>query len=188
MWNLKYQWGFFVPLYENPLILHFICILHILCNMHWSFGRYQLNRVMQVFKCWHILHNIKKSYLLILQDIRRVFKYGEAVKFMMLETRFPKLFHLKAWVLSLAQMLSLVFLEMTDSLSSFLRVSIKYLNVDNYSSSVVLYSKKDVLWKMWLDRLGAKTVTRVLCLKTGVALWYAAKVLHGYFPFRYTEY
>lgn len=42
-------------------------------------------------------------------------------------------------------MLSIVFLEMTSTLCSFSRVSVKYLSVNNHSLLVVLSSKKDVL-------------------------------------------
>lgn len=79
-------------------------------------------------------------------------------------------------------MLSLASLDMTGSLCSFSRVSVKYLSVNNYSLSVVLYDK-NLLWKMWLDWLGAKTVTLVLFLKTSIALWYVAEMLMDTFHF-----
>lgn len=79
-------------------------------------------------------------------------------------------------------MLSLVSLDMTGSLCSFSIVSVKYRSVNNHSLSVVLYNK-NLLWKMWLDRLGAKTVTRVLFLKTFIALWYVAEMLMDTFHF-----
>lgn len=59
-------------------------------------------------------------------------------------------------------MLSVVFLEMTSTLYSFSRVSVKYLSVNNHSVLVVLSSKKDVLFgdvREWPDQLQTKTVT-----------------------------
>lgn len=41
-------------------------------------------------KCLHILYNIKNKKSLLQQKIRGVHKYGEAVRFMVLDTRFPK--------------------------------------------------------------------------------------------------
>lgn len=85
-------------------------------------------------------------------------------------------------------MLSVVFFETTQPHFVHFQEYLLNLSVDSYSLSATLSSKKDVLWKMWLDPLGAKTVTRVLFLNTAIVLWYVAEMPNGYFSFHYTEY
>lgn len=87
--------------------------------------------------CWDITEAVEKIWIQIFQNSN---------------------FSLKA------QILSLVFYEMTDWLTLFFTKWL--LNTHNYSLSVVLSRKNGIPWKQWLVQFAIKTTIQVLFLKT----------------------
>ena len=100
-----------------------ICIL-----MLWSFGKYWFAKFCESSKYWHTMKyemqykkftfvNITSSH------VQNIFKFGQAVKLMVIDAGFPKVLIL-TWVLNFyyrQQILSVVFLKVTHSLCSCLR-------------------------------------------------------------------
>lgn len=115
MWNIKHQWSVFTVILNSlglPCIMDRSTKWWFYNNTYWSFGK-------QFTELCIPLHSIK-NIVNINQLFRKVFRVWEVVKFMVIDTNFPKFyFCFNAWILLLTKKIwSVVFLEISGSFYS----------------------------------------------------------------------
>ena len=60
-------------------------------SAHWSFGKYRVPELHSFSKCWHIHYTLSKIPLIrITASLIKVSRDGKAVRFMLVDTSFPK--------------------------------------------------------------------------------------------------
>ena len=150
MWNLKlHQWIFWYPFTLKSISLSFLFNQgevsfdmnlwnnlppgHGFVKSYWSYWKYSFTQLCRPSKSWHIsLYNTKTFVNIIINGChQKNFQVLQAVKFMVVNTSFPKFFYLKTQILSLAENM----LSWSDSLMFIKKMSAKYvLLISNFIS------------------------------------------------------
>ena len=120
--------------------MDFFSPVHHLVNiMLWSLGKSQSSELCRFPKCCHISSQ---------NTIRRVFKWWEAVKFMVGGCKFSKIliFHFKVQILSLAtETISCFPWSNRLTLFIFEEMFARFISLNNHSLSSIILSHKNIV-------------------------------------------